>query len=47
MLDMKGEWNHCKDIFILKLVVLLHVIEQCFLVSNEEVKLEMVVDTFI
>lgn len=47
MLDVKSERNDCKDVPILKLVVLFHVIKQCLFVANEEVKLKMVVDSLI
>lgn len=47
MFDVESEWNHCKNVTILQLVILFHIIEQCLLVTNKEIELKMVVDSFI
>jgi hypothetical protein len=47
MLDVESEGNDCKYIPILQLIVLFHVIEQCLLVTYEEIKLEMVMNALI
>lgn len=47
MFDMESQWNYFEHIFFHEIVILFHVVEKCFFVTNKIVELKMIMDFFI